>query len=502
MLGLRDEKMIFGVDRLDYTKGIPDRLKAFARLLEQHPEWRDRVTMVQVGAPSRDHLKSLSGADERSARTASTTSTRSTAPMAGCRSSIARSITSTDQVARMYRAADVCVVSSLHDGMNLVAKEFIASRNDEHGVLVLSRIHRRGARARPGRARQSVRGRCVCRRAASGAVDARGRSAAPHARAARSACTRNTVFDWASSLLLAAACRRGPVMSRGAVCGAASRDAAPIPLHHGVDRQRPRARPRSDPIPASTGCACRGSTVPSVFARLLDQERGGTWSFKPVEDWRATAGIRAQHQRDAHRSGDDRRPLRDLRLRAAHPAGPQGRRADRDVPAAAAALGHAARPGALRSAAGLRARRGRGRGGGHRARSGGRPDPVASRLERAARRTCRTGRRFASIARCSSRSAPASRRRSSSAPEAENALEQTIRGWRAWAKTTALPSFAPEAVLRSALCLKLHAYQRHRRDHCRGHDQHARSARLGPHLGLPLLLAARCRLRRRGAAAA
>ena len=56
-LGLNDEKMIFGVDRLDYTKGIPDRLKAFARLLEQHPEWRTRVTMVQVGAPSREHLK-------------------------------------------------------------------------------------------------------------------------------------------------------------------------------------------------------------------------------------------------------------------------------------------------------------------------------------------------------------------------------------------------------------------------------------------------------------
>ena len=49
--------MIFGVDRLDYTKGIPDRLKAFGRMLEQHPEWRGRVVMVQIGAPSRDHLK-------------------------------------------------------------------------------------------------------------------------------------------------------------------------------------------------------------------------------------------------------------------------------------------------------------------------------------------------------------------------------------------------------------------------------------------------------------
>ncbi len=56
-LGVNGERLIFGVDRLDYTKGIPDRLKAFARLLERHPDWIGRVTMVQVGAPSRDHLE-------------------------------------------------------------------------------------------------------------------------------------------------------------------------------------------------------------------------------------------------------------------------------------------------------------------------------------------------------------------------------------------------------------------------------------------------------------
>ena len=55
-LGLTDEKIIFGVDRLDYTKGIPDRLRAFARLLDRYPEWRTRVSLVQVGAPSRESL--------------------------------------------------------------------------------------------------------------------------------------------------------------------------------------------------------------------------------------------------------------------------------------------------------------------------------------------------------------------------------------------------------------------------------------------------------------
>jgi trehalose 6-phosphate synthase len=136
-LGLKDERMVFGVDRLDYTKGIPDRLKAFGRMLERHPEWRGRVSMVQVGAPSREHL------------------TRYQALMAEVESCVeaVNSKFKTDgwlpviyrpehhqpeDIAHMYRAADVCVVSSLHDGMNLVAKEFIAARGDEQGVLMLS----------------------------------------------------------------------------------------------------------------------------------------------------------------------------------------------------------------------------------------------------------------------------------------------------------------------------------------------------------------------------
>ena len=55
-LGLGSERIIFGVDRLDYTKGIPDRIRAFERMLARHPEWRERVVFVQVGAPSRDQL--------------------------------------------------------------------------------------------------------------------------------------------------------------------------------------------------------------------------------------------------------------------------------------------------------------------------------------------------------------------------------------------------------------------------------------------------------------
>jgi len=138
-LGLSDERLIFGVDRLDYTKGIPDRLRAFERLLERRPSWRERVVMLQVGAPSRDHLvryQSLSlevdaivqGINERFG-------TEHWQPI------VYRNVHhGPTEIGALYRACDVCVVSSLHDGMNLVAKEFVASRTDLKGVLLLSRF--------------------------------------------------------------------------------------------------------------------------------------------------------------------------------------------------------------------------------------------------------------------------------------------------------------------------------------------------------------------------
>jgi trehalose 6-phosphate synthase len=136
-LGLGNERIIFGIDRLDYTKGIPDRIRAFERMLKRHPEWRERVVFLQVGAPSRDQLsryKALSQeVDETVASVNNTFGTDGWRPVI-----YLREHREPDDVAGMYRAADVCVVSSLHDGMNLVAKEFIAARTDLRGVLVLS----------------------------------------------------------------------------------------------------------------------------------------------------------------------------------------------------------------------------------------------------------------------------------------------------------------------------------------------------------------------------
>ncbi|MDH4062944.1 MAG: trehalose-6-phosphate synthase [Acidobacteriota bacterium] len=138
-LGLVDQRLIFGLDRLDYTKGIPERIRAFERMLERYPRWRGRVTMLQIGAPSREHLEryqSISDdVDVAVRRINERFGTEAWLPV-----TYLRQHHEPEDVAALYRAADVCVVSSLHDGMNLVAKEYIASRTDLRGVLVLSRF--------------------------------------------------------------------------------------------------------------------------------------------------------------------------------------------------------------------------------------------------------------------------------------------------------------------------------------------------------------------------
>ena len=138
-LGLRDERLIFGVDRLDYTKGIPERIRAFERLLDYQPDLRGRATLLQVGAPSREHLQRYQSISEDVDGAVKAINerfgTRGWKPVI-----YLRQHHGPEDVAALYRAADVCVVSSLHDGMNLVAKEFIASRPDLRGVLVLSRF--------------------------------------------------------------------------------------------------------------------------------------------------------------------------------------------------------------------------------------------------------------------------------------------------------------------------------------------------------------------------
>jgi trehalose 6-phosphate synthase len=137
-LGLASDALLgVGVDRLDYTKGIEERLLAVERLLERREEFRGRFTFVQLAAPSRSIIpryKQLSkSVEEVAARVNDRFGAGTYRPII-----LLRSHHEPPRVFRFYRAADVCYVSSLHDGMNLVAKEFIAAREDERGVLVLS----------------------------------------------------------------------------------------------------------------------------------------------------------------------------------------------------------------------------------------------------------------------------------------------------------------------------------------------------------------------------
>ena len=129
-----------GVDRLDYTKGIPERLAAIDRLLTDHPELRARVAFVQVGVPSRSKLESYASIErEIDAKVADINTRHGKGPEHGP-IRYRKTAFKIRKLVALYRLADFCIVSSLHDGMNLVAKEFVAARNDEDGVLVLSEM--------------------------------------------------------------------------------------------------------------------------------------------------------------------------------------------------------------------------------------------------------------------------------------------------------------------------------------------------------------------------
>ena len=128
-----------GVDRVDYTKGILERFLAVERFLEKYPAYQRKFTFVQIGAPSRTHIKRYHDLVAEVEAEAERINWRFQAGKWRPLVLLTRRH-SHDEIAPFYRAADVCLVTSLHDGMNLVAKEFVAERQDEGGVLVLSQF--------------------------------------------------------------------------------------------------------------------------------------------------------------------------------------------------------------------------------------------------------------------------------------------------------------------------------------------------------------------------
>ncbi len=136
-LGVEAALMGVGVDRLDYTKGILERFLSIERFLEKYPRYQGVFTFVQIGAPSRTHIKRYHDLQAEVEAEADRINWRFQADQWKPIVLLNRQH-SHKEVAAYYRAADLCLVTSLHDGMNLVAKEFVATRNDERGVLILS----------------------------------------------------------------------------------------------------------------------------------------------------------------------------------------------------------------------------------------------------------------------------------------------------------------------------------------------------------------------------
>lgn len=143
------EKIIFSVDRLDYSKGIRHRLLGFTRFLDQHPQWHGKVSLVMIVVPSRDTIEHYQNMkmeiDQTVGRINSEYGNIGWQPIIYQY----RSMSYTELVG-MYTASDVALITPIRDGMNLVCKEFVASRKDSQGVLILSEMA--GAAAELGEA--------------------------------------------------------------------------------------------------------------------------------------------------------------------------------------------------------------------------------------------------------------------------------------------------------------------------------------------------------------
>src|ERR1700722_17212839 len=136
-LGVEAAYMGVGVNRLDYTKGILERFLAIERFLEKYPAYQGVFTFVQIGAPSRTHIKRYHDLQAEIEAEADRINWRFQSDRRKPILLLNRQH-SHKEIAPYYRSADLCLVTALHDGMNLVAKEFIATRQDERGVLILS----------------------------------------------------------------------------------------------------------------------------------------------------------------------------------------------------------------------------------------------------------------------------------------------------------------------------------------------------------------------------
>jgi trehalose 6-phosphate synthase len=138
-VGVNAKYLAVGVDRIDYTKGIIERFKAVERFLEKYPDYVGQFTFVELGAPSRTHIKRyhdlMAELEETIDRINWRFQMREWKPLV-----FLKAHHNHQTINQFYKAAQICMVTSLHDGMNLVAKEYVAARDDEDGSLILSQF--------------------------------------------------------------------------------------------------------------------------------------------------------------------------------------------------------------------------------------------------------------------------------------------------------------------------------------------------------------------------
>jgi trehalose 6-phosphate synthase len=218
-----------GVDRLDYTKGIEERLRAVERLLEMRPEWVGKFTFIQIAAPTRGRIEQYQEYEQRVRALAARINQR----FAGTPHPPIMLLVEHHQAPacyEYYRAAELCMVTSLHDGMNLVAKEFVSARDDERGVLILSQF--------TGAARELPEALIVnpydtdqCAAALHTALVMPAGEQRARIRLMRGLIQEFNVYRWAGRMLMDAAGmrRRGRLLDRAASPERRSRRPAPAP---------------------------------------------------------------------------------------------------------------------------------------------------------------------------------------------------------------------------------------------------------------------------------
>ncbi len=249
---MRGRSLVIGVDRLDYTKGLPEKLKAFSQMLSQYPELRRKVNLVQVVVPSREDIPKYHDLKLEIERKISEINGRFTesgwVPIHFIYRRLDRS-----QLLAYYRAANVALVTPLKDGMNLVAKEYCAAQVDEQGVLVLSEFAGSAPQLQSGALMVNPNDVVGTAAALRQAILMPGEERMRRMSRLRKAVQRHDVYRWSNSFLQAA----GASIEAEAAGTTAPAESLALAQHRDPGLSPPRLYPE----------------LKAAAARMLDQDR-------------------------------------------------------------------------------------------------------------------------------------------------------------------------------------------------------------------------------------